>query len=198
MDLTDPNALEFAILFLVPGFVSIKVWDLLVPSGRRELTATSLDVFAYGAITFALLTVPLSALDILGTWSQRHPVGGSALWASILFVFPAILPLAWWKILAWEKLRAHIVHPVPKPWDYVFGLGTGYWVILHMKDGRRIGGRYDEDSFASSFPHPEQLYLQEIWELDEQGAFRERIERTRGVMVSFEDVYAIEFFDGGD
>jgi len=67
-----------------------------------------------------------------------------------------------------------------------------------MKDGRLIGGRYETESFASSFPHEEQLYLEEVWKLSDEGAFESKIDRTAGIMVSSGDIYAIELFRGGD
>ena len=48
-------------------------------------------------------------------------------------------------------------------------------MIIHLKDGRRIGGRFDENSSASSFPAKEQIYIEEVWELDESGKFINRL-----------------------
>jgi hypothetical protein len=198
VDLTNPSALQLALIFIVPGFVSVKVWDLLVPSGRRDLSASSLEVFAYSSVNFAILLGPLLALDVLGAWALAHPVLGYLTWAASLFVAPIVWPVVLYNVLRSGVLkRIGVVHPTPKPWDYVFGLGEAYWIILHMKDGRRIGGRYDVKSFASSFPNDEQLYLEEVWDLDPQGRFLSRIGRTRGIMVSCQDLYGIEFFDGG-
>ena len=109
-----------------------------------------------------------------------------------------------WPVILFKVLKSNVMkrfgvtHPTPKPWDYVFSRKEGYWVILHLKDGRRIGGRYDVKSFASSFPNDEQLYLEEVWELDPAGRFVRKIGRTRGIMVSWNDLYAIELFDGGE
>jgi len=167
MDFTDPTALEVALPLLVPGFVSIKVWELLVPSERRDLTTTSLEVFAFGSITFAIFILPLLTLDVLGGWTSEHPISGYFLWLAVLFVVPAVLPIGWRRLLDTELVKGHVVNPIPKPWDYVFGKGDAYWVILHMKDGRLIGGRYETESFASSFPHEEQLYLEEVWKLSD-------------------------------
>ena len=56
-----------------------------------------------------------------------------------------------------------------KPWDYVFSRRQAYWVIVHLRDGRKIGGRFDRKSFASSYPADEQIYIEEVWRLDEDG-----------------------------
>jgi len=48
-------------------------------------------------------------------------------------------------------------------------------MIIHLKDGRRIGGRFDENSSASSFPAKEQIYIEEVWELDENENLSNRL-----------------------
>jgi len=53
---------------------------------------------------------------------------------------------------------------------------------------------YDTESFASSSPADEQIYLQQVWEIDEKRKFLKPIERSRGIIVSKKDIKAIEFF----
>ncbi len=65
---------------------------------------------------------------------------------------------------------------------------------MHLKDGRRIGGRFDNNSFASSFPNKEQIYIEEVWELDEAGHFQKPVERSGGIIVAEENILALEFF----
>jgi len=62
------------------------------------------------------------------------------------------------------------------------------------KDGRRIGGRYDTNSFTSSFPAEEQIYIEEVWKLGENGEFVSPIADSKGIMISAKDFEAIEFF----
>ena len=193
MSFTDPSTIGLALMFLVPGFISIKIWDLLVPTERRELSTSSLEVFVYSALNFAFLGGPLLAVGV----APANAFLGYLLWVVVLLVAPILWPVILRSVLRsnWLK-RFGVVDPTPKPWDYVFGKGEGYWVILHMKDGRRIGGRYDVKSFASSFPNEEQLYLEEVWDLDQDGRFKGKHGRTRGIMVSCSDLYAIELFSG--
>ena len=69
-----------------------------------------------------------------------------------------------------------------------------HWIIVHLKDGRKISGRYDTESFASSFPAEEQIYLQEVWILDDEGGFKEPVERTSGIIILKDEISLIEFF----
>jgi len=43
--------------------------------------------------------------------------------------------------------------------------GEKFWVIVHLRDGRKVVGKYGERSFASTGAVPEQLYLEELHEL---------------------------------
>jgi hypothetical protein len=97
-------------------------------------------------------------------------------------------------VLSLPFIRSKTIHPIAKPWDYIFSQGETHWVILHLKDGRRIGGKYGTQSFASSYPAEEQIYIEELWRLDENGKFQHKIEGSKGLIISHKDFEAIEFF----
>ncbi|MGE5437711.1 MAG: DUF6338 family protein [Syntrophothermus sp.] len=72
-----------------------------------------------------------------------------------------------------------IVHPIGKPWDFIFQNKEDYWIIVNLKNGLKIGGKYDSKSFSSSFPYKEQIYIEEVWTLDDQNQFDKPIEFQR-------------------
>jgi Family of unknown function (DUF6338) len=43
------------LLFFVPGFISIKIYDLLVPTERRAFQSTLAEAIGYSAVNFAVL-----------------------------------------------------------------------------------------------------------------------------------------------
>jgi hypothetical protein len=57
-----------------------------------------------------------------------------------------------------------------------------------------LGGYFGENSFATSSPEPQEIYVEEVWRLDEDGRFVERVEGTDGAMVNREDCELIAFF----
>jgi hypothetical protein len=67
-------------------------------------------------------------------------------------------------------------------------------MLIHLKDGQIIGGLYAYESAASSYPESEDLYLQEVWEIDNKGKFTKPIEGTMGLLVSYNTVDFIELF----
>ena len=79
--------------------------------------------------------------------------------------------------------------------DYVFSQRKPYWVIVTLKDGKKIAGRYDAASFASSIPHPEQLFLQENWELNSDGGFERARVETAGIIILATDIETVELFN---
>jgi hypothetical protein len=102
-------------------------------------------------------------------------------------------------LLRQPGLSRFVISPTKKPWDYFFGKRETLWVIVHLKDGIRVGGLYGPDSFASSHPVEEQIYIEQVWELNEKAEFIKPIPRSRGILIPCADVIALEFFgeDGG-
>jgi hypothetical protein len=92
-------------------------------------------------------------------------------------------------------MARHLVHPIRKPWDYVFGKREPFWVIVHLHGGQRIGGRFDVESFASSDPADEQIYLEAVWVLDEQDRFLRPVDGSRGIIIMKEEIRAVELFE---
>jgi hypothetical protein len=70
-----------------------------------------------------------------------------------------------------------------QPWDFAFGQHEPFWVVVHLRDLRRIGGRFAGNSFALSSPSEPQIYLEEVWKVDERGRLVEPVERSRGVVI---------------
>ena len=83
-------------------------------------------------------------------------------------------------------------HPTQKPWDYVFSKRESYWVKVVLNDGLTIGGKYSSNSFASSTPASEQLYLEETWIIKEKGGFDRKKNQTNGVIILSKDIAYIE------
>ncbi|TPW18056.1 MAG: hypothetical protein FD130_419 [Halothiobacillaceae bacterium] len=182
----------FVLLFFVPGFVALKVYDLFVPGDMRNLSASVLEVVSYSMLCWAVLVPLYLAIGLLDG-------GVSTIWSAVyLFVGIALWPalLGWLVFNARAKwLRGKILHPARTAWDYLFSQGKFYWVLVTTSDGERFGGRYAEKSFATSYPDPHEIYLQELWRVDENGVFMEAVEGSAGILVRRDEVKRIEFFE---
>jgi hypothetical protein len=188
----DWSAFAFFILFALPGFISLKVWTQIVPSPERPLKDVIGEVVAFGILNAAIVA------PFLALWNPADPV--TAYLALILGL--VVLPAAWPFILRWlvELLQKWnlILIPARTAWDYVFLGGKSYFVIVHLKDGRRIGGYYGENSFAGVFPDSGHLYLEELWTLDDDYVFTAAVPGSTGIILRPDDYAFIELKAPGD
>jgi len=193
MNIWEIDKLQLFLMFVVPGFISIKIYDLIIPGERRDFSKAIVEAIAYSSLNFALLSW-LIALINTGDFATKHQFIYALAIVFIMFGFPVLWPILFLKITEWKPIADKIYHPILKPWDWYFKKGEACWVIVHLKDGRKIGGKYDENSFASSFPAEEQIYLEEIWQLDKKGAFIKSVERTKGMIIFKDEILSVEFF----
>jgi hypothetical protein len=190
----NSDTLRLILIFFVPGFISMKIYDLFVPSERRDFSKSLMEAVSFSCINFALTYWAIIAINT-DNYPSEHPIPYYLSSLGILFLAPIFWPILYSQMMKLPFFRQRTIHPIPKPWDYVFSKGESLWVIVHLKDGRRIGGRYDTKSFTSSFPADEQIYLEEVWQLDEKGRFKNQIEASRGLIISQSNFEAIEFFE---
>ena len=196
MSILELDRIIIYLLFFIPGFISLKVYDLMVPREYRDFSRSLFEAIGYSALNYAVL-LPLILLIHSGDFPTEHPAWYLFALFPILVIFPVLWPILFYRISTSRIGSRFIVHPMRKPWDYVFGKRQAYWVIVHLRDGRKIGGRFDRRSFASSYPADEQIYIEEVWQLDEDGKFQSdgQVERSQGILILRDDILAVEFFD---
>jgi hypothetical protein len=194
MDVWNADKLALFLIFFVPGFISMKVYDLMVPGEPRDFSKSIFEAISYSALNFAALFW-LIAIVQTKEFYQGHFVLYSLTIVAIMVVVPAFWPYVFLRLSAWRPLAKRFVSPIRKPWDYVFGKHDPFWIIVHLKDGQKIGGRFGLDSFASSNPADEQIYLEEVWILDDNDRFLSPVEDSRGIIVMNDEIRAVEFFE---
>lgn len=187
------NFVLFLILF-IPGFISITVYDLLIAGEKREFTKSMFQVIAFSALNFASLSW-LVSLNYQYKTYENHIVLFSVSAMMIFVFFPAFWTFCWVWLIKQDWIARKIVHPIKRPWDWFFDKNESMWAIITLKDGRKIGGIYGASSYVSSYPLQEQIYLETIWKLDENGAFVAPVERSKGVIILGEDISTVEFFE---
>ncbi|SRR6266699_4945091 len=95
-----------------------------------------------------------------------------------------------------QKLARH--DTIPTPWDYFFSKQTmACYVLIHFKSGGRIGGYYGVKSYASEHPEPQQIYLEALWKITEEGRFVEKVPDTLGAIIRFDECSMIELISAG-
>lgn len=188
-DLLSLDKLTLFLIFVVPGFIAMKTYDLLVPAERRDFGSAIIDVITYSIINLAIFgwIIPL-----LFGWSLNW---GSGYLYFVLFGAPVILSVVARLLRAIPLLKGWLIHPTPTGWDHFFGKGTPCWIVFHLKSGNIIGGFYSGESLASSFPRPQDIYVEQVWKLDEQYRFKERLDQTLGLIIRMDECEFIELYE---
>ena len=195
MNILNLNGLLITFMFFLPGFISLKTYDLFVPSDRRDFSKQFLDAIAYSLVNFVIL-IPLFELFLTSLGKNN--------WLFVWLygvIFALIGPIFWAFIYIhlakYKFVSKHIVAPIKKPWDWFFAKKEPLWAIVELSDGRKIGGIFAENSYTSSYPAEEQIYLEKVWKLDKEGKFFKNgeIKGSKGIIILSKDISSIEFFE---
>lgn len=184
----------YFLAFVVPGFISMQIYTQIRPRQRTTLKDNLLEAVTFGAINFALLFFGILWVFDPTNFAQ-HPLG---VWFAVIGIF-LICPLVWpWLLVGTQNILARcnlFLATSPTAWDHYFRTRSPCWVSVHISETRRIGGRFGKKSYASAYPDPGHLYIEELWELDGRGAFVRKVEQSRGIILRPGDYQIVEFFD---
>lgn len=199
-NILKPETLALFLFFVVPGFLAIRVYDLIVPSERRNFGQSVIDVVTYSLLNLAVWFLPLvlllnnpAVLPKVNTFLYYVVILAGVI--IVVFLSPVALAVGYHRFLTWKRLRGILVHPVPTGWDWFFGQEPRTcWILFHLKSGAKVGGFYGGDSFASSHPATQQVYVEEVWALSDDLKFQEKVDQTAGAIINKEDCDVIELF----
>ncbi len=195
---TSLGAILILIAFIMPGFIAGRV--LSSAHGTSEAGEGRLVL---GAITLSCLNYAVLSWLLVLAWTRKwyeDPLTLALLAFFILLVAPILIALAliWVIDTEWGKrvrVAFGLAHPVSKAWDSFFRRGIPCWIVATLKGGRVIAGLYAGNSFASSFPAAEDLYLEKICRLSAQGEIEGIADFSRGGIIKMENVETLELFD---
>lgn len=193
MNVWEIDKLVLFIAFVIPGFVSLKVYELLLPRAPRDSSQQVVDAVAYSCVNYALLFGPIYLVESTGVGSS-HPTLHALFYVFVLLLAPVLWAFALRLLRRTQFLQSILPHPTAKPWDYVFSQRKQYWALVTLTSGQRVAGRYGPNSFASSAPAPEQLYLEETWVLNADGGFERPRTESAGILVLAPDIATVELF----
>lgn len=192
MDIWDIDKLFLFIAFVVPGFISIKAYQLFFPGEKHKSSEQIVDAVAYSSINYAILFWAIILVE--GSKLRENCPGWYFIFYTFVFLIAPIIWVALWsKIRKTEFFQKNAPHPTPKAWDFVFSQRKQYWVKVILKNGEMIGGLFSTKSFASSAPAEEQIYLEQTWVLNKEGGFERMKNDSAGVMVLSSEISHIEF-----
>jgi hypothetical protein len=195
---TSIQAVIVIVIFLMPGFVASRVISYTYPSSepsdaRLILTAITLSCFNYAILSWLLV------LSWRKLWYQNTAFLVFLVLLTLL-ISPVLIGLGLVKLAATNWLRRFrhtfgIPHPDPKAWDHFFRRGMPCWVVATLRSGRVIGGLYGSNSFASSYPSAEDLYLEQLCNMTPEGMMAGLTALTVGGIIRMENVELLELFE---
>ena len=182
--------------FVLPGAISMYVYGLKVPQREFELKDRIVEAICFSLLNFVIVWVPIRA--ILGHGGlARHGLAG---WLVLVVAF-IVLPAAWPFVLVWllrfAEGRGWIAVRARTAWDDFFGRQrTGCWIQVELNDGRLVGGRFGRNSYASAYPDPGHLALEELWTVDSDGYFVEPWPGQAGLILRPSDYRLVRVYGG--
>jgi hypothetical protein len=187
------------VAFIIPGFVLMRVKRVVYPTVEVSTGSTVLDSLALSCVVYAL-TSPVLYISYLYRWPATRPVLFSILALVVLLVVPCVLGTLYVRFTRsggaqWLREFLGFPNPDPTAWDYLFRKRRAYWVWLTFKSGQMMAGLFGPNSFASSYPHNRDLYVEKLMRLDEYGRVVELIKGSAGALVMMEDLERIQFFE---
>lgn len=191
MNIWDLDKLYLFILFVVPGFLALKIYELCFPNIQRDSSKQLIDAITYSCINYACMFIFIRWVEV-SQLQGESPNLYLSFYFFVIFISPIILVLMWRVIRSTNLVQSKAPHPTGKPWDYVFSLREPYWVKVTLKDGTVLGGLYGSKSFASSNPEPEQIYLEQTWVLGKEGAFERKKNDTAGILILSSEISHVE------
>ena len=192
MDIWESNKLLLFIAFVVPGFVSLKVYQVTIPSDVKDSSKLLIDAVVYSCINYSFI-LPLIYYAEYQKWRENH-YGLYLLGVPfVTFILPGFMTRVFIVLRMTEHVQDYFPNPYPRSWPYVFSQRKSFYLKIHLKNEKIISGLYSENSFASSDPASFQIYLEKSY-YNEGEPFTKEIESTEGVLVLTNDIDYIEFY----
>ena len=194
-DLKNINDYYYISVLIVPGVIITYVRAQFI-SGRMGKLSES--ILAY--LTLTIIYYGLIGALISYVISLDHGLFKLFLWWSLIIIGPAIFGIllgmaaqyGWGRWIA-ANLRLKVVHATPTSWDWRFAnCPTARFVIVTLADGSTVAGIFGTESFASTEPTERDLYIQEIMDVSDEGAWAWRNEVT-GILIAAKEIRFVEF-----
>lgn len=195
------EAVFYTILALVPGFIMNMGYGYLIPlrEGQAQLYLIRLVVFS--CVNYALVWPAVHNLIQIKYWVE-HPLNWSFILILILLLMPYSIGMFvgyvnsrdWIRTIL-RKIGINPIHPAPTAWDFIMPSDAKY-VIVTLKDKTEIFGLYSDNSLASSVPTEKDIYIEQVFKIDERDdeTWLE-VEGSRGMWINGSEILHIEFKD---
>lgn len=188
------NKILILIMCFVPGYVYMKTYRLLIAETKTDFSKDLYEAIGISLLNLIIFSYPIYLIyenDVI----DKNP------FVYYLFLIIAVLcaPILYAMIfnsISKSKLYCkHFINPTKSAWDSLFSNKESYFVIITLKSGRKIAGKYGKASYSSTYPNPNEIYLEEVYKLNEdESAFGDKVKQTEGILITEKEISTIEFF----
>ena len=195
LDLTDPQSLEMVLALIVPGLIITYFRAQFLTGRMQKHTDAVLSYFTLSAIYGAI------ALPTVG-WLRQGEVTDTmnlVIWFSLIFLGPTVFGVVLGVLSKigiirglMHKFGINPVHAMPTAWDWKFGNIKRQWVILTLKNDIKFAGYCGRKSFMSSEPSERDIYIEKIYDLDEDNCWIDGGEKS--LWIAYGEIRSIEVF----
>jgi len=189
--LTIGQLIVLVALFL-PGFVSIKIDRLVHPGDDLKAPELILDSFGYSVINAGFLGGPIWVLVRVVGDPHANAWLAWPLSVVIFLVGPVVWPILLRRFQRIGARRGWLMGGHRFAWDEFFTRREPAWIIVHLHDGGLVGGYVGDRSYTTLAPQSGHIYIEELWQLDDHGAFLEKIPSSKGALFRPEDYHWVE------
>jgi hypothetical protein len=197
-------------VFVLPGFITLIFRErLYVVRGQetpfeRLLSALFYSALIYGALLGIASHCGLQKQDLVEFHNGEKSLGEDLLVAFIVFLLlPAVIAVIGSLWMSSKKLRPWLLklvgsseaHSITSGWNELFSKQGASLIRATLSDGRVVGGFYDEPSLAGYSEQTQDIYINERWELDDDGWFIKPAERSMGLWLPKESIVSLEIYD---
>lgn len=185
------NSLYLILVFIVPGFIALSVRSQFITGRIPSENKASLLSYLTISVVYGALVLPFVDPELMGK--------SRLTWFVLVFFGPILLGLLLGLNIQKDLVRRLLnrfglypVHAIPTAWDWKFNGMTEQWVLVTLKDGTRFAGFYGEESFTSSSPDERDMYLQWVYDINDDGTLSPP-DGEKGVLIAAGEIRTIEF-----
>lgn len=167
--------------FIVWGYISLKIWEYITPQKEIKISEKYIEMFVIGLLIDKLSTIIVLHIN----WSK----------GLTSFLISVISPLIFKRILEIKFIKNRMIKTIaPLAWDFYFGKASPSIVKVFFKDSERepVVGWFGENSFASSYPHAQDIYIEGIYTVKDNKLIGIK-KNTKGILIRAEEILSIEF-----
>ncbi|MXO66232.1 DUF6338 family protein [Altericroceibacterium endophyticum] len=196
-DLPSAEEVTNLAMLLAPGLIILGVRarfkDGNTPNLKEKFASYAVTSTAYYSIIAPLFYVNSGLLLPNWLWTIFHYfLAPSA--TALIIVF--IDQKEWFYKIA-NHFGFRLAHHIPSAWDYAFSrLDSGTFIWIKLSNGTEYAGKMGEFSCASSNNSERDIYLEEVWTINEGKDPWTELFPKRGVLLCGKDIQRVEFFKG--